>query len=210
MDNEVTSYGGVVVAALPLALLAATRSHDRPSEVLEDEDLSISLPRRLGLSSVIVTQIQRYETAARSGKKVSHDEFVNLLKLVLRRPDAEPILRETGALVAQRQFEKVSPSWLKLLRILPRAAVYAVIRRATRRLLRNISGSDQVTVHGNPVRAQIKKPAAALIEPPGVGCALYGAAFEELASLYLNKKAIVKPIRCASKDGDSCEWELVK
>lgn len=210
MDNEVTSYGGVVVAALPLALLAATRSHDRPSEVLEDEDLSISLPRRLGLSSVIVTQIQRYETAARSGKKVSHDEFVNLLKLVLRRPDAEPILRETGALVAQRQFEKVSPSWLKLLRVLPRAAVYAVIRRATRRLLRNISGSDQVTVHGNPVRAQIKKPAAALIEPPGIGCALYGAAFEELASLYLNKKASVKSVRCASTSGDFCEWELAK
>jgi hypothetical protein len=210
MDNEVTSYGGVVVAALPLALLAATRSHDRPSEVLEDEDLAISLPRRLGLSSVIVTQIRRYETAARSGKKVSHDEFVNLLKLVLRRPDAEPILRETGALVAQRQFEKVSPSWLKLVRILPRSARYAVIRRATRRLLRNISGSDQVTMHGNPVRAQIKKPAAALIEPPGVGCALYGAAFEELASLYLNKKANVKVTRCASKDGELCEWELAK
>jgi hypothetical protein len=210
MDNEVTSYGGVVVAALPLALLAATRSHDRPSEVLEDEDLAISLPRRLGLSSVIVTQIRRYETAARSGKKVSHDEFVNLLKLVLRRPDAEPILRETGALVAQRQFEKVSPSWLKLVRILPRSARYAVIRRATRRLLRNISGSDQVTMHGNPVRAQIKKPAAALIEPPGVGCALYGAAFEELASLYLNKKANVKATRCASKDGELCEWELAK
>jgi hypothetical protein len=210
MDNEVTSYGGVVVAALPLALLAATRSHDRPSEVLEDEDLSISLPRRLGLSSVIVTQIQRYETAARSGKKVSHDEFVNLLKLVLRRPDAEPILRETGALVAQRQFEKVSPSWLKLLRILPRAVVYAAIRRAARRLLRNISGSDEVTVHGNPVRAQIKKPAAANLEPAGIGCALYGAAFEELASLYLNKRANVRPTRCASKDGDLCEWELVK
>ena len=210
MDNEVTSYGGVVVAALPLALLAATRSHDRPSEVLEDEDLSISLPRRLGLSSVIVTQIQRYETAARSGKKVSHDEFVNLLKLVLRRPDAEPILRETGALVAQRQFEKVSPSWLKVLRILPRAAVYAVIRRATRRVVRNHSGYDQIKVDGNPVRAQNRKPAAALIEPPGIGCALYGAAFEELASLYLNKKASVKPTRCASKDGEVCEWELAK
>ena len=59
-----------VLAALPLALLQSTRSHDRPGEVLEDEDLSASLPRRLGLSGVIESQIQRYETAARSGKRV--------------------------------------------------------------------------------------------------------------------------------------------
>src|SRR5688500_4017618 len=210
MDNEVTSYGGAVVAALLQTLLAATRSHDRPSEVLEDEDLSISLPRRLGLSGVIGDQIRRYESAARSGKRVSHDEFVNLLRLVLRRPDAEAILRETGTRVAQRQFEKASPTWLKLLRILPRAATYATIRRATKRLLRSISGSQDVSVHGNPVHARIKQPAAAFLEPKGVGCALYGAAFEELASLYLNKKTSVTQTKCATQANDFCEWELAR
>jgi hypothetical protein len=208
MSDEVASYDGAVVAALPLALLAATRSHDRPSEVLEDEDLSVSLPRRLGLSGVIGTQIMRYETAARSGKRVSNDEFVNLLKLVLRRPDAETILRETGARVAQRQFDGVPPTWLKLLRILPRAAINAAIRRATNRLLRNISGSDDVAVQGKPIRARITKPVTAFLDPPGVACTLYGAAFEELASSYLGKKTSVAHDKCATQGSEYCDWRL--
>jgi hypothetical protein len=197
-----------VLAALPLALLQSTRAHDRPGEVLEDEDLSISLPRRLGLSGVIESQIQRYETAARGGKRVPAEEFNNLLKLVLRRPDAETILRETGARVAQRQFERVPPSWLKLLRMLPRAALFAAIRRAATRLLHNVSGQSDVHVSGKPLRAQIKRPEIAFLDPPGVACALYAAAFEEIASQYLGRKANVAHSKCATNGGDYCEWRL--
>lgn len=197
-----------VLAALPLALLQSTRSHDRPGEVLEDEDLSASLPRRLGLSGVIESQIQRYETAARSGKRVPADEFHSLLKLVLRRPDAETILRETGARVAQRQFERVPLSWLKLLRVLPRAALLHTIARASTRLLRNVSGAPDVHVAGKPLRAQIKAPQVAFLEPAGLACTLYAAAFEEIASLYLGKKANVAHSQCATNASDCCEWRL--
>jgi hypothetical protein len=197
-----------VLAALPLALLQSTRAHDRPGEVLEDEDLSISLPRRLGLSGVIESQIQRYETAARGGKRVPGEEFNNLLKLVLRRPDAETILRETGARVAQRQFEGV-PAWrLGLLRILPRAATLRALRKASERLLRNISGASDVQVSGKPLRAQIFRPQIAFLDPPGVACSLFASAFEELASLYVGKKANVAHTRCATNGGDYCEWQL--
>jgi hypothetical protein len=196
-----------VLAALPLALLQSTRSHDRPGEVLEDEDLSISLPRRLGLSGVIESQIQRYESAARGGKRVSADEFNNLLKLVLRRPDAEPILRETGARVAQRQFERVPPSWVKLLRVMPRAALNRAIRKAATRLLRNVSGVSDVHVSGKPLTAKLKSPVV-FMEPPGVACTLYAAAFQEIASLYMGKKANVAHSQCATNGGEYCEWRL--
>lgn len=197
-----------VLAALPLALLQSTRAHDRPGEVLEDEDLSASLPRRLGLSGVIETQIYRYETAAKGGKRVPSDEFNNLLKLMLRRPDAETILRETGARVARRQFETVSATWLKLLRILPRAAIMAAIRRATTRLFKNIAGTTDISVSGNPMHARIKSPATTLMEPAGVACALYASAFEEVASLYLGRKAQVRQVRCATDGGGYCDWQL--
>ena len=203
MNND-----GAVLAALPLALLQSTRSHDRPGEVLEDEDLSVSLPRRLGLSGVIESQIRQYETAARSGKRVSTEEFHNLLKLVLRRPDAEPILRETGARVAQRQFERASPTVLKMLRILPRAATYRAIRRAAARLLRNISGNPDVSVTGKPLLARMRNPQVTAMEPAGTACALYAAAFEEIASLYLGRKANVAQTQCATNGGGYCEWRL--
>src|SRR5690606_24631288 len=63
-----------VTPALPLALLEAMRVHDRPREVLEDEDLTISLPRRLGLTGVIESQIHRYEEARRRKQAVPADE----------------------------------------------------------------------------------------------------------------------------------------
>ena len=56
-----------VAPVLPLALLEAIRAHDRPGgELLEDDPL-VQLPRRLGLSDVVETQIRRYREAGRRG-----------------------------------------------------------------------------------------------------------------------------------------------
>lgn len=195
---------GHVVAALPVALLEATRSHDRPGEVLEDEDLSVSLPRRFGLSEVVETQIQRYEAR----KRIPVEEFVPLLKLVLRRPDAEAILRETGARVAARHFEKVPAGIVSIVRILPRALGFVFVARSARKLLRNTTGSTHVDVHAKPLVARVHQPQTALLEPPGVACALYGSAFEELAKLYVGKKAAVAHTKCVINGGSVCEWSV--
>lgn len=44
----------------PLILLETMRDMDRPEEYLEGEDVAVSMPRRLGLSDVIYTQIHRF------------------------------------------------------------------------------------------------------------------------------------------------------
>jgi predicted hydrocarbon binding protein len=198
----------MVLASLAVELLEATRSHDRPSEVLEDEDFSESLPRRLGLSNVIDTQINRYQGAGRAGRRIPVDEFISLLKLVLRRPDAEAILRETGARIAKRQFDKATGIKISIARIVPRALGFVFVARAARKLLRNITGTDRVDVRGKPLIARLHQPATAMLEPAGVSCALYGSAFEEIASLYLGKKARVTHSRCVINGGSICEWTL--
>jgi hypothetical protein len=198
---------GSVLATMPVALLEATRSHDRPGEVLEDENLSVSLPRRLGLSDVIENQIFRYDTAARAGRRIPLDEFVSLLKLVLRRPDAEPILHEAGARVATRQFDNTPGFLVSLVRVLPRALAFVFVARAVRKLIRDITGSRHVDVRGKPLSVQLHQPVTAHLEPVGVSCALYGAAFEEITSLYLRKKARVAHSRCVINGGSICEWQ---
>lgn len=199
---------GQVSAALAVELLEATRSHDRPVEVLEDESFAVSLPRRLGLSGVIETQIQRYETAVRAKRALPLDEFINLLKLVLRRPDAEPILREAGARVAARRFERVPRPYVAMVRALPRALAFVFVARAARKLLRNITGTDHVDVHGKPLAVRLHQPATAALEPAGTACALYGSAFEEIASLYLGTRARVTHSRCVINGGSICQWTL--
>ncbi len=199
---------GQVLASLPVALLEATRSHDRPSEVLEDEILSVSLPRRLGLSDVIDTQIQRYETAARAGRRIPLEEFISLLKLVLRRPDAEAILREAGVRAATRHYERAPGFYVTLARILPRALGFVIVARSARKLLRNITGSDHIDVRGKPLMARLHQPATAMLEPAGTSCALYGSAFEEMATLYIGKRARVAHSRCVIDGGSICQWTL--
>src|SRR5690606_19268600 len=75
----------LIVPFLPLALLEAMRAQDQPHEVLEDEDLAASLPRRFGLTSVVASQIERYREAARKRRGVPVDDVVDLIRLVLRR-----------------------------------------------------------------------------------------------------------------------------
>ena len=50
-----------ITPLFPLLLLETMRDMDRPEELLEDEDLTTSLPRRLGLSDVVMVQIRRLQ-----------------------------------------------------------------------------------------------------------------------------------------------------
>src|SRR6476660_8849379 len=108
-----------VPASLPLSLLEAVRAHDRPAEVLEDENLTVSLPRRFGLTDVVDTQIRQFEAAQRAGRNVRLDEVVNLMRLVLRRPDAGLIMEDTGRRFAQWHFDRRSALLRKVYSKLP-------------------------------------------------------------------------------------------
>lgn len=208
VEASIPRLHGTVIAALAVALLEATRVHDRPEEVLEDEDVTTSLPRRLGLSGVIETQIKRYEGAVRDGRRIPLGEFVSLLKLVLRRPDAEAILRETGQLVAARAFENAPGLFVRVVRILPRALSFVFIARVARKLLRDMTGSTHVDVRGKPLVARLHQPVTAPLDPPGVACALYGSAFAAIAALYLNRNARAMHAPCVINGGSICQWTL--
>lgn len=199
---------GSVKAALPLALLEAVRAHDRPEEVLEDEDLAISLPRRLGLTGVIETQLRRYTGAARSGKNVATEEFASLMRLVLKRPDAETILCDTGERMALRRFQLMRPAYLRVLRTLPKALLVAAWRQSARRMLRDMVGDGAVEVSGRPPVVCLRGGAFARLEPAGSACAVYTAALERLAALFSGTTASAAHTRCSAKAGGYCEWTV--
>jgi predicted hydrocarbon binding protein len=199
---------GYVLPALPLALLECVRAHDRPGEVLEDEDLAVSLPRRLGLTGVVHAQIQRYETARDSGKKVPVSELTSLLQLVLRRPDAEAILRETGQRVARRPARGLASLRLSAIRAMPRGMVFMAIRRAARRLLRGLVGDARVAIEGKPLVVRIRQSPTARVDT--TACVLYTGALEELIEVYSGKPREVLHPRCSARGDDLCEWSAAE
>jgi bacteriochlorophyll 4-vinyl reductase len=200
---------GMTWAYLPLSLLLAVRAHDRPGEILESEDLTASLPRRLGLSGVIEREIQHYERAARRGRSVDASDVVNLIRLVLRRPDAEAILRDTGERVAHEYVERVPRLWLRLARALPARASLALGRRAAVRLLKRIVGDGKVEASARPARIRVTSELARS-DATCTACVLYAAAAQSVVRRYAGEQPRLEQQRCASEGSAFCEWTLAE
>jgi len=200
-------FEGSVAAAFPLALLEAVRAYDRPGEILEDEDLSVSLPRRLGLTGVVGTQIQRYEAAQRAGRAVSLNEVMSLVRLVLRRPDAEPILADTGRRVARWHFRRTPAAWVTVLHRAPNVFGMRSARRNAGRALKALHAGSTVEVL-KPFTIRMRECNTALLPESAQGCALYTGLLEEILLLYTGKAKRVTHTRCIAKGGETCVWEL--
>jgi predicted hydrocarbon binding protein len=197
----------LVIPALPIALLEAVRASDRPGEVLEDEDLTVSLPRRLGLTGVVDTQIRRYEATKRWTRSVPHGDVVNLYRLVLRRPDAARILFEAGRALAAMRYERTPTAAGATLRVMPRGVVLGTVRRVTRRLLRAI-GTESAVELRKPFTVRIPHGEIARLDEAGTACRLYTGLFEELTELYTGSDARVTHSSCMATGAPACEWTL--
>jgi hypothetical protein len=202
-------FDGNVTAAFPLALLESVRSHDRPGEVLEDEDLMISLPRRLGLTGVIETQIFRYEADQKAGRHVRLDEVMSLLRLVMRRPDVEPILRETGQRMARWYFRRAPEMWTRVLHRGPVRLGLRSARRAVTRALRSLRKGDRIEAT-KPFTISVYNCTTARLEESGIGCTIITGLIEEQLLLSTGKPRRVRHTCCLSRNDDRCEWELIE
>ena len=89
-----------VSALVALTILEVLRASDRPFEVFEEEDTSITMPRRLGLSDVVERRIRAYQEETKKRNRISDEEFGDLVRLVVKRPDARAIFLECGARLA--------------------------------------------------------------------------------------------------------------
>jgi predicted hydrocarbon binding protein len=192
---------------LPLAILESVRQHDRPAEVLEDEDLAASLPRRLGLTGVVESQIHRYHIARKRRERVSTDDVVSLLRLVLRRPDAEAILQEAGRDVARHQGRGALYRLAGIARLLPYAISSRMAKRTISRLMGQIGGGAPVRVTRNPLRVRVEHPVTAR-ESLGLACILYSAAIEEAAQHAMGRRPSVVHVGCEGRGDEACVWEV--
>lgn len=209
--DEVAASGprGAVWAYLPLSLLLAVRAHDRPGEILEDEDVTASLPRRLGLSDVVDREIRNYERDARRGRKADARDVVNLVRLVLRRPDAEAILRDTGQRVAAEYIRRVPRFWRRTARALPARAALVLGRRAARRLLHRLVGDGEVHVAGHPPALRVSSALAAS-DATYTACVLYGSAIEAVLREYAGERPRLTEARCSARGAPFCEWTIAE
>ena len=124
-----------VQSRVALAILETLRTQDLPEEILDDENVTITLPRRLGLSDVIEAQIRRYRADARLRRRIPEREVMDLLRLVVRRPDSEDVFLEVGRAL----YPQASTGRRR--RFLPRGMALSLARGRAQRELRRLFGS---------------------------------------------------------------------
>lgn len=201
-----SSGRGRIRAEVALAILETMRSQDLPEEVLQDEDLTMTLPRRLGLSDVIDAQIRRYREDARARRRIADSEFRDLVRLVIRRPDSEDIFLQVGEGLAG-MVGREGRGWR---RILPRGVAFLLARRRVRRLLRSLLGRSPGRLL--PGRFVLETRNSLLVEcdPGGDACSLVAGLSGAVLSRMTGLRLAVVEQECQARGGAVCRWVAVE
>lgn len=195
-----------IMPAFPLILLETMRDMDQPQEVFEEENVAASMPRRLGLSDVVLAQIRRLEEEIRKGRPQSSELVTDLIRLVIKRPDAEEILVEAGRRIAWQDWEQRSAFFRKSVRLLPRPLAHAAARRAARRLVKRLKGGGRLSVRGRPLQLSLNHCLTANADPGGVACSVFSGLLTELLHEYTRHPYRVGHVQCEARGAGRCRW----
>ena len=188
-------------AIVALRLLEAIRDQDVPVEVLEEEDPTVTMPRRLGLSDVVERQIRSYRDDVRRRVRLSDAEVRDLFRLVIRRPDSEEIFYKTGRLLAG---DEPRQAWR---RRLPGRLALTFARGRVRRRLKRLFGRRI----GGFGRGGFSIEGRSLIfieaDPGGEACAFLAGFCEVILEQVAGRAAHVTHSLCQGRQDDQCRWE---
>ena len=205
-----------VHAIVPLALLEAIRNLDTPlDDGLPAELASETLTKRLGLSSTVAAQIERYRSMATRDTPVLSDEAIQVFRLVGRRPDATLVYSDAGRRAARYAARRRNGKVPVLRRIMPRSLRLRLGVRAATRAARQVfgfeltgsgseSGSGSNGDGGLVVR--LTESLATEAEFVGTGCYFYGALCAELLRVTSGFEGSMVHERCLARGDDSCRW----
>ena len=184
-----------------LRLLEVMRGFDRPEEVLQDEDPTRTMPRRLGLSDIVDRQIRTLREDVRRGARVSDQEVQGLIRLVVRRPDAKDVFHKAGRLLAEGGR---SPGWR---RWLPRGMRSSLARNRARRGLQRLFGRPMGGFGRGPFTIEGRALFLIACDPDGGACHLISGFCEETIEQMMGGEARVAHTACESRKDPLCRWE---
>jgi len=189
-----------IAADVTLALFEVLRHRDRPDEVLKDEDIFHTLPRRLGLSGAVERQLEIQRENTTRGHKLSASELAEFLSLVLRRPDSENVFLDTGARLIARSGG--------LARWGPRRLRFLVARRRVRRRLDKLFGQRVGGFVSGRFVVETSASPFVQADPSGVACNFVTGLCQQALRDVVGEEIAVKEEACETKGDPSCRWVL--
>jgi hypothetical protein len=192
-----------IASVVALTLLEVIKSQDLPSEVLESEDPTVTMPRRLGLSDVVEMQIRRYREEVRRKERITDDEFRDLVRLVIRRPDSEEVFFQAGSILAG---DDRSSGWR---RGLPRSLGYGLARRKARRGLVKLFGRRIGGFGAGPFVLEARTHLLIESDPGGDACQFMTGFCQSVLQRYCGRRTRVAHSMCEARKGALCRWTVM-
>lgn len=184
-----------------VTLLETIRSQDLPREVFEAEDPTVTMPRRLGLSDAVKRQIARYKEAARKKERLTDQEVGDLIRLAIRRPDAQDILFLVG-----RELGGGGTSAMR--RVLPDLVAFMLARRRVRRLFKANFGRRVGGFGSGAFSFEGRALPFIQADPGGDACALVTGLCQAVLDRYFVDERLVIHLGCESRGDDTCLWTV--
>jgi hypothetical protein len=162
---------------------------------------------RLGRTTSVATQIERYSAMARRRESLDAEELSALYTLVTRRPDADLVFADAGRR-AGRHAAKQAPATLRgLHRTLPRGLRERLGRRLIRRAAARVFA---VEMSYDGASAAAVETCGARGVPGGRPCALYGSALAELLRIFTSFDGAYFRIACRARGDSTCKWSTTQ
>lgn len=192
-----------VHAVIPLCLLEAMRNLDTPIDDGLAELAQEMVSKRLGLSTTVAAQIERYREASERDETISMDEAVSVFRLVSRRPDAQLVFADAGRRSARMAARTASGG--TALRISPRSLRRRLGIRAARRVAQRVFRAELAPL-GQLAEVRLSDSLAARAGAEGDGCYFYGAVFAELLRLLAGIEGAMLHDHCKARGDSNCHW----
>ena len=205
--SEHTSFSGSVPVGVAVALLASLRELDTPAdpEALAESDLPLNLRRRLGLSTVVIDQIRRYEQRK---SNVSATEVASLFELISRRVDANQIFEDAGQRIALEDYSGRHLLSKLIVRITPQRIRSYLAWNRVRRVTRRISPGATIRIERKVHTLIVQHSLSATAAEGGTGCSVINGMIRQVFADYRAGDSKVKHTTCEARLGDHCEWSF--
>lgn len=188
-----------------LTLLEALRDLDLPEEILQDEDPSVTMPRRLGLSDVVEKQIRTYREAVKSRTRMDDDQVQALIRLVVRRPDAAELFHRAGRKLGGRA---AGGSMTGLTGVLPRALRFRLARRRAGKGLRKLFGRPMGGFAHGPFVLEGRGMFLMVGDPSGRACHFISGFCQAVVTRYMGPEYVVIHSGCEARRDPNCRWTV--
>lgn len=196
-------------ALIPQSLLEAIRNLDTPLDDGLNELAEETVSKRLGLSTTVAQQIERYRETAEGDGTVPAEEAISVFRLVGRRPDATLVYSDAGRRAARYAARAAGVGTKVLLGVSPGALKRHFGIRSAARVASKLLGLEINLRSGNP-QVRLKESLATRAGFPGPGCYFYSAVIAELLRVASGFEGAMIHERCRALGDDHCFWRATE